>query len=132
MKTKLFIISAALMGSMAAGAVAQESTVTGAAGGAVTGAIVGGPVGAVVGGAVGAIAGTAVAPPPAPVVTYVQKQPAPAKVVVIEQPIVVGEPVPRDIVLTPVPEDPTYAYAIINNQRVIVDPQTYVVVGVVN
>ncbi len=131
MNTKLIIATAALMGSLATAAVAQNSTVTGAAGGAVTGAIVGGPVGAAVGGAVGAIAGTAVAPPPAPVVTYVQRQPMPTEVIVIEQPVVIGETVPSDILLTPVPEDPTYAYAVINNQRVIVDPATFVVVGII-
>ncbi len=131
MKKTLIIISAALMGSLATAAMAQDSAVTGAAGGAVTGAIVGGPVGAVVGGAVGAIAGTAIDPPPAPVVTYVEKQPVPADVVVIEEPVAVGRPLPRTVVLTPVPENPAYAYAIVNQQRVIVDPKTHVVVGVV-
>jgi hypothetical protein len=131
MKTTLTLLSAALLSSLATAAVAQDSAVTGAAGGAVTGAIVGGPVGAVVGGAVGAIAGTAIDPPPARVVTYVEQQPAPADVVVIEEPIAVGRPLPRTVVLTPIPEDPAYAYAIVNNQRVIVDPQTHVVVSVV-
>lgn len=131
MKTKLILISAAMIGSIAGAAIAQEGTVTGAAGGAVTGAIVGGPVGAAVGGVVGAIAGTAIDPPPAPVVTYVRQQPMPAETVIIEQRVAVGEPIPPQVVLTPIPENPTYAYAVVNNQRVIVDPQTYVVVGVV-
>ncbi len=104
---------------------------TGAAGGAVTGAIVGGPVGAAVGGVVGAIAGTAIDPPPPTVVTYVRQQPVPVEPVVVEQRIAVGQPLPQQVVLTPIPEDPTYAYAFVNNQRVIVDPETYVVVGVV-
>lgn len=131
MKTKILAVTAVVVGAIAAPAVAQEGTVTGAAGGAVTGAIVGGPVGAAVGGVVGAIAGTAVAPPPAPVVTYVRQQPMPADVVMIEQPIVVGKAIPETVVLTPVADDPTYAYAVVNNQRVIVDPQTHVVVQVV-
>jgi hypothetical protein len=131
MKTKILAAAAVVLGSIAAPAVAQEGTVTGAAGGAVTGAIVGGPVGAAVGGVVGAIAGTAVAPPPAPVVTYVRQQPVPTETVVIEQPIVVGKAIPETVVLTPVADDPTYAYAVVNNQRVIVDPQTHVVVQVV-
>ncbi|PYB73182.1 MULTISPECIES: DUF1236 domain-containing protein [Rhizobium] len=131
MKTKILALGALVIGSMASPVLAQEGTVTGAAGGAVTGAIVGGPVGAAVGGVVGAIAGTAVAPPPAPVVTYVQQQPAPAQPVIIEQQVAVGQPLPKQIVLTPIPEQPTYAYAVVNNQRVIVDPDTYVVVGVV-
>lgn len=131
MNTKIIALGAVVIGAIVTPAMAQESTVTGAAGGAVTGAIVGGPVGAAVGGVVGAIAGTAVAPPPPKVVTYVQQQPIPSQPVVIEKQVVVGEPLPQEIVLTPIPEDPTYAYAVVNNQRVIVDPQTYVVVGVV-
>ncbi len=131
MKTKIIALGAIVVGSIASPVLAQEGTVTGAAGGAVTGAIVGGPVGAAVGGVVGAIAGTAVAPPPPPVVTYVQQQPIPAQPIVIEQQVAVGEPLPQQVVLTPIPEQPKYAYAVVNNQRVIVDPQTYVVVGVV-
>lgn len=131
MKTKIIALGAIVVGSIASPVLAQEGTVTGAAGGAVTGAIVGGPVGAAVGGVVGAIAGTAVAPPPPPVVTYVQQQPIPAQPIVIEQQVAVGEPLPQQVVLTPIPDQPKYAYAVVNNQRVIVDPQTYVVVGVV-
>jgi hypothetical protein len=131
MNTKIIALGALVLGAVATPVLAQEGTVTGAAGGAVTGAIVGGPVGAAVGGVVGAIAGTAVAPPPQKVVTYVQGQPLPTQPVVIEKQVVVGEPLPQEIVLTPIPDDPTYAYAVVNNQRVIVDPQTYVVVGVV-
>ena len=131
MKTKIIALGAVALGVVATPVLAQEGTVTGAAGGAVTGAIVGGPVGAAVGGVVGAIAGTAVDPPPAKVVTYVQQQPMPTQPVVIEKQVVVGEPIPREVVLTQIPEEPTYAYAVVNNQRVIVDPQTYVVVGVV-
>ncbi|THV21430.1 DUF1236 domain-containing protein [Peteryoungia ipomoeae] len=128
---KIILIASLMAGAVAAPALAQEGTVTGAAGGAVTGAIVGGPVGAAVGGVVGAIAGTAVAPPPEPVVTYVRQQPLPTETVVVEQQVVVGEPLPQQVVLTPIPENPTYAYAVVNQQRVIVDPQTHVVVGVV-
>jgi hypothetical protein len=117
--------------SLPAGAFAQQSTVTGAAGGAVTGAIVGGPIGAAVGGVVGAVAGTAVDPPPREVVTYVQEQPAPPAPVVVEQPIAVGHPVPQSVVVTPVPQNPAYAYAIVNNQRVIIDPHTHTVVQVI-
>lgn len=131
METKVVIIATLLVGSVSGMALAQDSTVTGAAGGAVTGAIVGGPVGAAVGGVVGAIAGTAIAPPPPPVVTYVERSPMPAEPVIIEERVTVGQPLPRQVILTPVPDDPAYAYAIVNNQRVIVDPNTYVVVGVV-
>ena len=78
MKTKIIVLSAAVLGILAPVASAQQSTVNGAAGGAVTGAIVGGPVGAAVGGVVGAVAGTAIDPPPQRVVSYVETAPAPS------------------------------------------------------
>lgn len=127
---KLILISTAL-GLIAGSALAQQSTVNGAVGGAVTGAIVGGPVGAAVGGVVGAVAGTAIDPPPQRVVTYVREQPVQQSVVVQER-VVVGQPIPRQVVLTPIPESPAYAYAYVNEQRVIVDPRTHTVVQVVN
>jgi hypothetical protein len=130
MTTKLIFAAVLISASLGSAAFAQEGTVTGAAGGAVTGAIVGGPVGAAVGGVVGAIAGTAIAPPPERVVTYVQQQPIQHSVV-IEQPIIVGKPVPQDVVLMPIAEDPRYSYTVVNDQRVIVDPQTRTVVQVI-
>jgi len=132
MKKIILASCAILAASMATGASAQQSTVNGAAGGAVTGAIVGGPVGAAVGGVVGAVAGTAIDPPPREVVTYVQEQPAPTTSVTIEQPIAVGKPVPETVVLTPVPSNTKYSYAVVNKQRVIVDPQTHTVVQVID
>jgi hypothetical protein len=129
MKTKIFITSAAVLGMMAISAHAQDSTATGMVGGAATGAIIGGPVGAGVGAVVGAVAGAALDPPPEKVVTYVQQQPA-SQSVVVKQQVVVGQPLAREVVLTPVAEDPRYAYAIVNDQRVIVDPNTYTVVQV--
>ncbi len=134
---KIVTVSAAILAAgltavaIPAGAFAQQSTVTGAAGGAVTGAIVGGPIGAAVGGVVGAVAGTAIDPPPREVVTYVEEQPVPAAPVVVEQEIAVGHPMPQGVIVTPVPQDPAYAYAIVNNQRVIVDPRTHTVVQVI-
>ncbi|MDQ0134039.1 hypothetical protein J2T08_001957 [Neorhizobium galegae] len=131
MKTKILVLSAAMLGVLAPVASAQQGTVNGAAGGAVTGAIIGGPVGAAVGGVAGAVAGTAIDPPPERVVTYVEKAPAPTSPVVIKQKIVVGKPIPETVVLTPVPDSPKYAYAVVNEQRVIVDPQTRTVVQIV-
>lgn len=130
---KSLLIMTAIAAPLAATpAFATDSTVTGAAGGAVTGAIVGGPVGAAVGGVVGAIAGTALNPPPREVVTYVREQPMPTTApVVVHEEVHVGSKLPRQVVLAPVPDSPKYAYAVVNKQRVIVDPQTYVVVGVV-
>lgn len=129
MKTKILITSAAVLGMMAISAHAQDSTATGMVGGAATGAIIGGPVGAGVGAVVGAVAGAALDPPSEKVVTYVQQQPA-SQSVVVKQQVVVGQPLAREVVLTPVAEDPRYAYAIVNDQRVIVDPNTYTVVQV--
>lgn len=109
---------------------AQDGTMTGAAGGAVTGAIVGGPIGAAVGGIAGAALGTAIDPPPREVITYVREQPVAAPVVV-ERQVVVGEPLPKTVVLTPVPQHREYSYAIVNDQRVIVDPRTHTVVQII-
>ena len=135
MITKIIVSAALATALFSAPAFADDDNdgaVVGGAGGAVTGAIVGGPVGAVVGGAVGVIAGAAVDPPPRKVVTYVQQQPIPANPVVIQGVVEVGKPLPKTVVLTPVPEDPAYAYAVVNQQRVIVDPNTYTVVQVLN
>jgi hypothetical protein len=132
MKTKALLISSMVVAGLAPAAFAQQSTVNGAAGGAVTGAIVGGPVGAAVGGVVGAAAGTAIDPPPEKVVTYVQEQPMPSDPVVVKEKVVVGKPIPETVVLTPVPDSPKYSYAVVNHERVIVDPQTRTVVKVIN
>ncbi|WP_064695375.1 DUF1236 domain-containing protein [Rhizobium aegyptiacum] len=112
-------------------AFAQQSTVTGAAGGAAAGAIVGGPVGAAVGGIVGGVAGSVIDPPPPKVVTYVEQAPAPAERIVVKERVVVGQPLPETVVVTPIPDDPTYAYAIVNDQRVIVEPSSRTVIQVI-
>ncbi|EJC78968.1 Protein of unknown function (DUF1236) [Rhizobium leguminosarum bv. trifolii WSM2297] len=125
------IVSAAAVTMMSGVAFAQSSTVNGAAGGAVTGAIVGGPVGAAVGGVAGAIVGTAIDPPPQKVVTYVREAPAPSARVVVKEKIVVGQPLPETVVVTPIPDDPTYAYAVVNDQRVIVEPSSRKVIQVI-
>lgn len=128
---KSIVIAAGVV--LAAGtAFAQQSTVTGAAGGAVTGAIVGGPVGAAVGGVVGAVAGTAIDPPPERVVTYVREAPMPADPVVVQEKVVVGEALPSAVVIKQVPENPKYSYAIVNKQRVIVEPSSRKVIQVIN
>lgn len=133
MNKSLLILCTVVAPLAATPVLANDSTVTGAAGGAVTGAIVGGPVGAAVGGVVGAIAGTALNPPPREVVTYVRERPVPTtEPVVVREEVRVGTKLPHEVVLTPVPDSPKYSYAIVNKERVIVDPQTYVVVGVVN
>ncbi|MBB3316161.1 MULTISPECIES: DUF1236 domain-containing protein [Rhizobium] len=113
-------------------AFAQSSTVNGAAGGAVTGAIVGGPVGAAVGGVAGATVGAILEPPPQKVVTYVREAPAPSARVVVKQKVVIGQPLPETVVVTPVPDNPKYAYAVVNDERVIVEPSSRKVIQVIN
>ena len=132
MTMKLIAIAATAVGLVAGGAYAQQGTVNGAAGGAVTGAIVGGPVGAAVGGVAGAIVGTAIAPPPDRVVTYVQEQPMPADPVVVKERVVVGQPLPQTVRVMDVPDNPKYGYAIVNRERVIVEPSSRKVIRVID
>ena len=129
-KRQVILVSATLL--VAGSVFAQESTVNGAAGGAVTGAIVGGPVGAAVGGVAGAIVGTAIDPPPQRVVTYVREAPAPTERVVVEERVVVGEPLPQTIVVQQVPDNPNYGYAVVNDRRVIIEPSSRRVVQVID
>lgn len=131
MLTKLIVAMATVATTMSGIALAQSSTVTGAAGGAVTGAIVGGPVGAAVGGVAGAAIGTVIDPPPQKVVTYVREAPEPSAPVVVKERIAVGQPLPKTVVLTPVPEDNKYSYAIVNHERVIVEPSSHKVIQVI-
>lgn len=89
----------------------------------------GGPIGAIVGGTVGAAVGAAVEIPNA-VVTSVQRANTPS--VVVQERIVVGERMPAAVQLRAVPEYPDYRYAVVNDQRVIVDPRTRVIVRVID
>lgn len=130
--SKKVIILATLIGAvLSTNAIAADNAVvTGAAGGAVTGAIVGGPVGAAVGGVVGMTIGAISDPPPERVVTYVRERPAPERYVVLERPIAIGERIPDTVVLTPVPDAPPYAYAFVNDHRVLVDLHTNTIVQI--
>ena len=91
-------------------------TVGGVVGGAAVGAVVGGPVGAVVGAVVGAIVGSSL--PAQPSVVY-------------SGPVVVGQPLLQTITVYPAPQYRQYQYAIINNQRVIIDVRTRRIVRIV-
>lgn len=129
---KLMLGAAAFVVAIgASAAVAQEGTVSGAAGGAVTGAIVGGPVGAAVGGVAGAALGTILSPPSSEVRQVIVEQPAPPSVVYDGQ-IVVGEPLPDTVIVQPVPGYQTYSYAVVNERRVVVDPNTRQVIEVLD
>ena len=125
MKTKIvasFVLLAGLLPASAQDAPPPgAATATGAVGGAAVGAVVGGPVGAVVGGIIGASVG-AVHEPPAEVRTYVMAEPAPATRVTTE--VIEGQPLAANIEVRPVPKYPQYAYAVVNNKRVIVEPKT--------
>jgi hypothetical protein len=70
--------------------------------------------------------------PPQTVVTYVREVPAPQARVVVEEKIVVGQPLPETVVLTPVPDNPKFAYAVVNDERVIVEPSSRKVIRVLN
>jgi hypothetical protein len=100
----------------------------GAAAGATAGAVVGGPVGAAIGGVAGGAIGSQALPPTA--CSYVVEQDIEG--VTFEGAVVVGEPLPAAIVLHEIPDTKTYVFAEVNSQRVIVDPESRVVVEVLN
>ena len=127
MKLRLLAATAALALAPAV-AFAQGSTVGGAVGGAVVGGAVGGPVGAVVGAGVGGTVGAA-AEPPAPVVTYVERERIPS--VAVQERIVVGEPLPATVKLHAVPKYKQYSYAVVNDRRVIVEPRSRKVIKII-
>ncbi|SMD09131.1 DUF1236 domain-containing protein [Rhizobium sp. RU36D] len=70
------------------------------------------------------------APPPPAVRTYILEQRAPS--VVYEGEVVVGAPLPQAVELYPVAEHDGYAYTIVNERRVLVDPQTREIIEVIN
>jgi hypothetical protein len=125
----ILIATTAVLALAPAAAFAQASTTGGAVGGAVVGGAVGGPVGAVVGAGVGATVGAA-AEPPAPVVTYVQREDIPS--VAVQEQVVVGEPLPAAVELHTIPQYQHYRFAVVNHQRVIVEPQTRKVVKIID
>lgn len=128
MKSRLLISIVAASVALPTLAFAQASTITGTAGGAAVGAAVGGPVGAVIGGTVGAVVGTA-AEPPREVITYVERERVPS--VTVQERVAVGEPLPTTVRLRAVPKHREFSYAIVNNQRVIVEPKTRRVVRII-
>jgi len=114
---------------------ACQTATSGAAGGAVAGAVVGGPVGAAVGGVAGAAVGAALSPAETTQVRqYVVAQRRPS--VRLSEEVVVGEPLPPRVRIYPVPASVglqrPYGYTVVNNQTVLVDPQTREVVTFVD
>lgn len=120
------LIAATLLSSTAA--FAQSTTVEGAANGARAGGDVAGPIGAMVGGTVGAAVGAGLEIPNA-VITSIEGERAPS--VVVRERVVVGEPLPPEVELRPVPRYTEYRYAVVNDRRVIVDPQTRRVIKII-
>jgi hypothetical protein len=121
------LLSVALLAPGAA--LAQSTTAAGAANGAAAGGNVAGPVGEIVGGTVGAAVGAAVEIPNA-VITSVQGERAPS--VTVRERVVVGEPLPPTVELRTVPRYTEYRYAVVNDQRVIVDPRTRRVIRIID
>ena len=119
------LIAASLFASGAA--FAQSTTGAGAVNGARTGGEVAGPVGEIVGGTVGAVVGAGLEIPNA-VITAI---PRGERSVVVQERIVVGEPLPPSVQLRVVPNHTEYRYAIVNDQRVIVEPRTRKVIRVI-
>ena len=120
------VLAASLLTSGAA--FAQSTTAQGAADGAAAGGQVGGPIGAMVGGTVGAAVGAAVEIPNA-VITSI---PRGERSVVVQERVVVGEPLPPSVELRVVPNHTEYRYAVVNDQRVIVEPRTRKVIRVID
>jgi hypothetical protein len=70
-------------------------------------------------------------PVPDNVVTFVREQALPANPVMVSVEVKVGQTLPGEIVLTPVPNTQNYAFAVVNQQRVIVEPASRVVLDVI-
>ncbi len=77
-----------------------------------------------------AAAGDAPDTPPRAVVSFVEGQPNPVSTALVVEPVVVGQALSSHVVLVPVPDNANYAYAIVNNQRVIVEPESRKVVQI--
>jgi len=84
----------------------------------------GGPVGGLIGGTVGAAVEL-----PADVLGFVTGHPRPYERVSGE--IIVGEPLPPRVHVYVIPDNRRYAYAYVNNERVIVEPRTRRVIRIV-
>ena len=56
----------------------------------------------------------------------------PSNPVMVSHTVAVGQALPAEIVLTPIPDSPSYAYAVVNQQRVIVEPTSRVVLRIID
>jgi uncharacterized protein DUF1236 len=129
MKNRLAVSLLALAMLAPGAALAQSTTAAGAANGARTGGEAAGPVGEVVGGTVGAALGAVVEIPNA-VIMSIQGERAPS--VTVRERVVVGAPLPPSVELRTVPSHTEYRYAVVNDQRVIVEPRTRKVLKIID
>jgi Protein of unknown function (DUF1236) len=106
----VFAVAAATLIGLSAPALAQNAG--GAIGGAAAGAAIGGPVGA----GVGAIVGSTL--PSHPAARYSGQ-------------VVVGEALPEDVMVYPVPKYDDYSYTIVGKRRVIIDRHTRKIIRVI-
>lgn len=83
-----------------------------------------------IGGAVGGIVGAAIELP-GEVLSAVLGAPRPGSVQVQDE-VVVGSALPASVAVTPVPSHSGYAYAVVNDRRVVVDAKTRRVVKIVD
>lgn len=67
---------------------------------------------------------------PAEVRTYVEEQETTS--VTIDGEVIVGEALPETVTVTPIPESDEYGYAVVNEKRVILNPETRTVVEVID
>ena len=129
MKIRVVLLAAAIAAVPAFASAQHSTTVEGARSGARTGSDVGGPIGGIVGGTVGAAVGAAVEIPNA-FITSVERANTPS--VRVRERIVVGERLPGTVRLYSVPEYPNYRYAVVNEQRVVVEPRTRKIIHVID
>lgn len=102
----------------------------GATSGAIAGAAAGGPVGAAVGAAAGAVVGDIGEDAMTPEVrTYVMENKTES--VMIDGDVVVGAQVPDTVEFNTIPESP-YSYVYVDNQPVLIEPETREIVYVYN
>lgn len=127
MKNRLTVSVIAASMLLSGAAFAQSTTAQGAAEGAAAGGQVGGPIGAMVGGTVGAAVGAGLEIPNA-VINSVPRD----RSVVVQERVVVGEPLPPTVELRTVPQHTEYRYAVVNDRRVIVEPRTRKVVRILD
>ncbi|MDO5657787.1 MAG: DUF1236 domain-containing protein [Paracoccus sp. (in: a-proteobacteria)] len=99
-----------------------QNTAVGAGTGAAMGALIAGPLGAVVGGAIGGTAGHAATEPEPAVITYIEANPQ--EPVILDGEVVVGAGIPAEVTLYEIPDYAQYRYVVINNQPVLVDPES--------